>query len=255
MGVWVTGDTHAEFNRFSVKNFPEQKNMTRNDIVIVLGDFGGIWGDSDEERYWLKWLAKKPFTLCFVDGNHENYDRLYGGEFPVVDFHGGKAHKIRKNIYHLMRGNVFDFEGKKFFAFGGASSHDIQDGILDRADFETDDDFERAKWWWFCSGKMFRVNHASWWKEELPSQEEMDFGKATLEANNWEVDYVLSHCLPRDVNAALGFFNPDSLNLYFEELVQSGLKFQSWWSGHLHRNEFGVFGKYNVLYEKIVRLL
>ena len=33
-----------------------------------------------------------------------------------------------------MRGEVFIIEDKKFFTFGGASSHDIQDGILDYND-------------------------------------------------------------------------------------------------------------------------
>ena len=75
--VYITGDTHAVFNRFSTKNFPEQKEMTKDDFVIVCGDFGGIWYDNEYERHWLKWLSEKPFTILYVDGNHENFDRLY----------------------------------------------------------------------------------------------------------------------------------------------------------------------------------
>ena len=133
--VYVTGDCHAEFNKFSTDCFPEQKELSREDFVIICGDFGGVWTNTNEERWWLNWLNRKRFTTLFVDGNHENFDRLNGGEFKVVDFHGGKAHQIRKNIFHLIRGNVYDFCGKKFFAFGGASSHDIRDGILDLEDF------------------------------------------------------------------------------------------------------------------------
>ena len=139
--IYITGDTHADFSRFNTKNFPEQKKMTKDDIVIVLGDFGGIWYDCSKERYWLDWLNDKSFTLVFVDGNHENFDRLYN-EFPIIDFHSGKAHKIRDNIYHLMRGHIFDFEGKKFFAMGGASSHDIDDGILNPSDFADENEFK-----------------------------------------------------------------------------------------------------------------
>ena len=73
--VYVTGDTHAEFNKFSTKRFPEQKELTKEDFVIVCGDFG-VWHDCPEERYWFDWLSKKPFTLLFVDGNHENFERL-----------------------------------------------------------------------------------------------------------------------------------------------------------------------------------
>ena len=120
MAVYITGDCHAEFGKFSTKRFPEQRELTKEDFVIVCGDFG-VWHDCPEERYWLDWLSKKSFALLFVDGNHENFDRLKN-EFPVVDFHGGKAHKIRDNVYHLMRGYVFDICGKKFFAFGGVQA-------------------------------------------------------------------------------------------------------------------------------------
>ena len=130
MGVYITGDCHGDFRKFSTDSFPEQKGLSRDDFVIVCGDFG-LWHDTKDERYWLNWLQSKPFTLLFVDGNHENFDRLYSDEFPIIDFHGGKVHKIRENVYHLMRGHVFELCGKKFFAFGGASSHDIQDGILE----------------------------------------------------------------------------------------------------------------------------
>ena len=124
--------------------------MTRDDFVIVCGDFGGIWADRPEERYWLNWLEQKKFTLLFVCGNHENFERLYN-EFPVVDFHGGKAHRIRENIFHLMRGSVFELCGKKIFAFGGASSHDISDGILDPKDFANKEDVRRTMKQW-CLG-------------------------------------------------------------------------------------------------------
>ena len=91
--IYITGDCHAEFWKFDPIIFPEQDDMTRDDFVIVCGDFG-IWHDTWTEKETLKWLSQKNFTLLFVDGNHENFDRLYSNEFPVVDFHGGKAHQI-----------------------------------------------------------------------------------------------------------------------------------------------------------------
>lgn len=251
--VFVTGDTHADFHRFNRKRFPIQKQLTRNDIVIICGDFGGVWADTEEERYWLNWLSQKSFTICFVDGNHENFDRLYN-EFEVVDFHGGKVHKIRDNIYHLMRGYVFNFEGKKFFAFGGASCHDVKDGILDRDDYQTDKEFKKIikiyQWW----RRMFRINHISWWKEELPSQEEMDFGLKTLGERGYKVDYVITHCLPQEVCSMLGFREPDTITLYFNTLLRNGLKFTKWYCGHYHLNT-QIMGKFNILYESIVRIV
>lgn len=254
MAVYITGDCHAEFNKFSTKRFPEQKELTKDDFVIVCGDFGGIWYDNNEEKHNLKWLNEKPFTLLFVDGNHENFDRLYGDEFEVVDFHGGKAHKIRENIYHLMRGYIFDLCGKKFFAFGGASSHDIQDGILYFEDYPTtkaliDDYNKRTK-----QGQMLRINRLSWWEEELPSQEEMDFGKRTIQEHGNEVDFVISHSLPQSICSLCGYYKPDIITEYFQGLLESGLQFNEWHCGHYHA-ERRVLGKFFIHYERIERLV
>jgi len=250
--IYITGDCHADYRRFSTDNFQEQKEMTRDDIVIVCGDFG-IWDDSNSERWWFKWLAGKSFTIAFVDGNHENFDRLYSDEFPVVDFHGGKAHQIRENIFHLMRGYVFTFEGKKFFAFGGAQSHDIRDGILDRDDFKTNEQFFNAIRLWYKQRRMFRINHVSWWKQELPTQEEMDFGLQTLNENGNKVDYIISHCCPQEIASVNGYHNPDKLTMYFNEIAHT-VQFDKWYFGHYH-NERTTYMKFVMLYERVVRLL
>lgn len=220
--IFVTGDCHADFHKFSTDAFPEQAEMTKDDIVIILGDFGGIWnkdGESNGERYWLKWLNEKSFTTVFVDGNHENFDRL-NSEYEVVDFHGGKAHKIRDSIYHLMRGEIFDFEGKSFFAFGGASSHDIDDGILSWEDFDTEAEFKQTYKLWVKQNKMFRVNHLSWWAEELPSDKEIQNAENDLKKIDYKVDYVLSHCAPQSVVSFMYMcpVDSDKLTLWFEDL-------------------------------------
>lgn len=254
--IYITGDCHANYTRFSTKSFPEQKDMTRDDFVIVCGDFG-LWHDDKSEKYRLDWLADKNFTLLWVDGNHENFDRLYSDEFEIVDFHGGKAHKIRENVYHLMRGHVFELQGHKFFAFGGASSHDISDGIIDRDNYETEDDFQFAVYRSNKLGLMTRVNHYSWWKEELPSQQEMDFGIETLKKHGNEVDFVITHCLPQSVASFMshGSYKPDIITNYFETLIQDGLKInKGWYSGHYHIDEV-MLGKFHTLYYTIERVL
>lgn len=253
--IYVTGDAHADWGKkFSTDAFPEQKEMTRDDFVIVCGDFG-IWHDTKTEKWWLNWLEDKPFTLCFVDGNHENFDRLYSDEFEIVDFHGGKAHKIRENVYHLMRGYIFDICGKKIFAFGGASSHDIRDGILDREDFNSDEDFEKTVNEWYLKDKWFRINHISWWSQEMPSQEEMNFGLKTLADNGNKVDYIISHCCPQEVASIFsnGSYKPDKLTQYFND-VKNAVDFDKWFFGHYHDN-MQILGNFYLLYEQIVRVV
>lgn len=256
--VFVTGDTHARFLRFNTSNFPEQKQLSKDDFVIICGDFGGIWQlkTGKEEAYWLDWLQEKQFSLLFVDGNHENFTRLNSAEFETVDFCGGKAQKIRDGIHHLLRGQVYEIQGKRFFTFGGASSHDIVDGILDPSEFATDEAFHAEYRKWNRQGKQFRVKGVSWWPEELPSEAEMQAGVRALDAVDWEVDYVITHCLPHDVAAVLSgcTFYPDRLTLYFNDLLHRGLRFEHWYCGHYHTDRT-VMDKYHVLYDRIERLL
>ena len=40
--IYITGDCHSNFERFIPRNFPEQKEMTKDDYVIICGDFGGV---------------------------------------------------------------------------------------------------------------------------------------------------------------------------------------------------------------------
>ena len=41
--IYITGDTHSDFSRFTEENFPIQSEMTKDDYVIICGDFGGVW--------------------------------------------------------------------------------------------------------------------------------------------------------------------------------------------------------------------
>ena len=165
--IFITGDTHGDFRRFSTDHFPQQKRMSRNDCAIVTGDFGGVWDDSPREAYWLDWLEEKPFTTLFVDGNHENFEKL--NALPVHTWHGGKVHYVRPHVIHLMRGQVFEIGGVTFFTMGGAASHDIQDGILDPAS----SGFEQEYWFKRRTRQTFRVKGVSWWSRNCPQMRSM----------------------------------------------------------------------------------
>ena len=248
MAIFITGDTHADFERFKKAICYEQAELSKNDYVIICGDFGGVWDGSPRERYWLDWLEAKRFTTLFVSGNHENYDLL--SEFPVQEWHGGRVQFIRPSIIHLMRGQVYEIEGKRFFTMGGASSHDIDDGIL-----ESDDPkFKQKCRAMNARNAMYRVNHRSWWKEELPNEEEYQTASANLEKCGWEVDYIITHCCPTSVQEELGagFYQADALTDFLEEVAQR-CQFKYWFFGHYHDN--GVIReKFVLLYEQILRL-
>lgn len=183
--IYITGDTHTEWmKRLHMESFPEQKEMTKEDYVIICGDFG-IWDDSKRERYNLNWLESRSFTTLFVAGNHDNYDIL--DSLPVSDWHGGKVNYLRPSVIHLMRGQCYDIDGYTFWAFDGASSRDIEDGILEPDDPE----FKAKKREMDERYARYRINHRTWWERELPSEEEMRTGWDTLVRRSHCVDYMI----------------------------------------------------------------
>ena len=132
MAIFMTGDTHGDFSRLRPVAFREQGGLTKDDYLIICGDFGGVWDGSEIEQQWLDWLEDRSFTTLFVSGNHENYDLLRS--YPTSVWHGGLVQPIRPSVLHLMRGQLYEICGKKIFTMGGASSHDIRDGILEPDD-------------------------------------------------------------------------------------------------------------------------
>lgn len=250
--IYITGDCHSEFQRFNKESFPEQKEMTKQDYVIICGDFGGI-RDNDRsgkgEKWWLDWLENKPYTTLFVDGNHENFDRLYA--HPTESWMGGKVHKFRPSVIHLMRGQVFTIDGRKLFTFGGARSHDIADGIL-----EPDDPHYKLKKKRLdmLERKKYRTNHVDWWEQEMPSKEEMKEGRRNLETAGNTVDYIITHCCASSTQELLGNdeFSANELTDYFQELKET-VNFKKWFFGHYHDNQM-MTEKEILLYEQIIRI-
>ena len=257
MSVWITGDIHGNPVRLSTDSFYEQKEFNKNkdeNIVIICGDFGLVWNRDEEnknEKYWLDWLESKPFTTVFVDGNHENHIRLT--TYPIKEWHDGKVHEIRPHVLHLMRGEVFTIEDKKFFVFGGASSHDIQDGIID---YEDEDWREQAKNLEKHGKYMYRVKGLTWWNEELPTVEEMQHGLKVLKENNNAVDYIITHSPSTSelyLMGGKGLYEPDILTNYLEE-VKVTTDYKKHLFGHMHLNK-AINDKDICLYEQIIRIL
>lgn len=249
--IYITGDCHRNYERFNTRNFPEQKEMTKDDFVIICGDFGGVWHkdeESKEETMLMDWLECKSFTTLFVDGNHENFDRL--DAYPIEEWHGGKVHKIKPSVIHLMRGQVFDIEGKKIFTFGGAGSHDIDGGILE----PDDPGFKRKKKELDKGWRPYRINHVSWWQQELPSEEEMEEGRRNLAKHGNAVDYIVTHCCSSGTQTLLGgtMYTPDIETDYLEE-IRENVTFKKWFFGHYHDNR-NVNTEEILLYEQIIRI-
>lgn len=214
--IYITGDTHRELDIHTINpdEFAAGRNLTRDDYVIIAGDFGCIWDGDDGDRFWLKWINSLPWTTLFIDGNHENFDVL--NTYPEQMWHGGKVHRIRDNIYHLMRGEIFSIDGQTIFVFGGGFSHDV----------------------------AYRVEHRSWWKDELPTNAEVKNAYDHLESVNWKVDYVITHDIYQSSDFtgrytwSMNPYGPGYADIHSVlEDINNKLDYKVWYHGHYHADE------------------
>lgn len=226
--IFITGDTHADYDwkKLTTKCFPEQKELTKDDYVIIAGDFGGVFLLDRTDKYIQKTYNERNFTTLFVDGNHENHDAL--DAYPVEEWHGGKIHKIADSVFHLMRGQVFELGGKNFFTMGGAESTDRQ----------------------------YRKEGKTWWAREMPSIEEYEEAITNLEKCGGKVAYVITHCAPEATLCALNmpdmyFRSPNELTSFFDTIAQT-IQFKDWYFGHYHDDS--DCGKFHLLYRRIVEV-
>lgn len=214
MKLFVCGDIHTpiDISKLNMKNWPLQAGLTRKDILIALGDYGLLWEKdwSKEELYWAKWFTKKKFTMCFIDGNHENFDRINALE--ETDFYGGKAGVAYADdfgtIYHLKRGEVYTFDGHKVLTIGGATSHD----------------------------KDSRKPYKSWWPEEELSFQDKENVINSLEKVDFKVDFILTHTCPSNLQEILthSYVRERTETLAMFDFIQNQVEFKQWHFGHFH---------------------
>lgn len=208
--IYITGDMHADESRLSKSRL---HMMKKGDTLIVCGDFGFVWDNSAKEQAFRKKIEKRDYTICFVDGTHENFSLL--NSFPVVEWNGGLAHKIQSNIYHLMRGQMYTIEGKKVFTMGGGESSDFDLLGIEK----TDND-----------------------RAAVPTDREMLDGVNRMEQNGFTCDYIITHEPPAKIKEFLMLrentpLHITALSAYFDEL-QSQCDYKCWFFGSMHTDKF-----------------
>lgn len=255
--IYITGDCHGDIGKLIKLN--NNVHMTKDDYVIICGDFGVIWNNKKDsisrERYLLDELDKLSFTTLFIDGNHEGFDRLHD-MYPTVSFADSKATKITNSVYHLQRGNVYELQGKKFFTMGGASSQDIKDGIISKEKFARKKDYKSTIKLYSELGLSFRIKNVDWWENELPSDSELLNGLVNLSKLGNKVDYIITHCLPTNYLPLVvtGRIVTDKLTNYLQKLKDGELFYKEWFCGHYHINAT-LPDKITILYNDFVRIL
>ena len=214
MSIYITGDTHGTFDLRKVVYFfkGREEEFSRDDYLIICGDVGVCGFMASDEAKTRDILRNLPVTVLFVDGNHENFEQL--NSYAVEIWNGGKVHFIESNIIHLMRGQVFEIDGKKFFTFGGAYSVD----------------------------KFYRLSRGyGWWSDEQPSEEIKQYVEQQLKEN--AIDVVLSHTCPFKYEPVEEFLpgidqnTVDDSTEKWLDVIEETTDYMAWFCGHWHTNK------------------
>lgn len=240
--IYITGDTHGDIdiNKISASNWPEVKNLTEDDYLIICGDFGfpflptdfsGDYPLSQETlasrhtyEHWMKWISECRFKILWVDGNHDNHTFWYNQ--PVAMWKGGLVnyHPLAQNVIHLKRGEYFEIDGYTFWTMGGAKSHD----------------------------KLARIPDVSWWEEEIPDRREMEHGFKVLEEHGNKVDFIITHTLPASLQYPVCrcYYSPEPTGTYLDKIYDK-IDFGYWFCGHYHEDIDNPEHRVRVFYNDI----
>jgi len=211
--VYVTGDFHADKDRFKLV---KKAKLKKNDTLIVCGDFGFIWKGTNAEKKLLKWIGKRKFNTCFVDGYSDNLRLIE--EYPIDKWNDGQVRTISGNLRMLMRGEVYDIDNKRIFAFGGGDNFDKE---------------------------IYTTGN------KLPTQSEIDNACENLAKAGNKVDYIITHDAPSKIKLFINLANSEVnyMQTFFDE-IGSSVTFIKWFFGKYHLNK-QITPTYSLIYTDI----
>lgn len=121
-----------------------------------------------------------------------------------------RVHRIRKQIIHVLRGEILEINRKRIFCFGGAFSID----------------------------RSYRQLNISYWNDEIPAENEYKNGIENLERCNFQIDFVISHTCPFNMISYLGSRHsvPEEYPLqnYLQWVIENTKQLTCWYFGHWH---------------------
>ncbi len=221
--IYIVSDIHGHIRLEWLKAQLNTLSLAESDYLIILGDAGMIWSETEHLEV-CEYYENLPCKTLFLDGNHENFDLIY--EYPIKEFCGGLTHQISGKLFHLMRGEIYSIDGKTFFVFGGG----------------------------FSVKKLTGSSPIYVWKQEMPNKEEYENGIQHLKNTGFSVDYVLTHVAPTQVAEAIGVkLVPEEiiLNDYLQNISEK-LNYKKWYFGHHHKDAHS--GSFVGVFESVLRL-
>lgn len=164
----------------------------------------------------MKWaLNNLDLLILCIHGNHEIRPSHIPG-YQLIDWHGGKVWQEERypNLLFAKDGEIFDLEGKKCIAIGGAYSVD----------------------------KFYRLQRSyGWWVDEQPGLETKDFVEQQLQTH--PVDVILSYTCPfkyEPIEMFLGGIDQttvDSATELWLDKIEEQFFYDVWYCAHWHTDK------------------
>ena len=237
--VFIRGDTHGDYDW--LREWCNDNNTTRDDILIILGDSGIRFEGALTARECARksFIRSMPITIFCVRGNH---DRPFVNQWqldcelvncPFLDDKNPPMwHDIEySNIWYFMDYGVYYIKNKSFLIVGGAYSVD----------------------------KDWRIfNHWTWYPEEqLTVDEWLDLFDLTYDRG---FNYVLTHTCPYDwrpTDLFMKSVDQSKIDSTTEEQLQylsSIISWEHWYWGHFHGDRDYGDGR-RMFYNDIIQIL
>ena len=228
--IYITGDTHRDFRR--VAAFCDTVKSTKDDTLVILGD-AGINYSGKQNDDMLKWqLSELPITLFCIHGNHEQRPESVD-TYKETFWHGCIVYTEPEfpSLLFAKDGEIYDIDGKKCIAIGGAYSVDKSVRLL---------------------------NNWGWWPDEQPSAEIKKRVEQKLENEHWNADVVFSHTcpmkyIPREVFlSGIDQSGVDDSTEQWLDTIEEKLTYSRWYCGHYHTDK--SIDKMRFLFEDFLEL-
>lgn len=210
--IYLTGDTHRDFDR--IFDFCVDNDTTPDDVLIILGDAGINFFLDDRDHELKKRLSTLEITLLCIHGNHEERPFMIG-TYLEKEWRGGVVFYEEEfpDLLFAKDGEIYDLEGRKAIAIGGAYSVD----------------------------KFQRLSSGSpWFPTEQPTDDIMDDVECALGRVGWRVDAVLSHTVPLKYEPTEEFLSTidqstvDKTTEEWLDTIEDRLDYERWYCGHYH---------------------
>ena len=210
---YYTGVMHGDTNK--ILYYVSEYSLTSEDVIVILGDVGvNYFGNDNGDKKKKRTLNKSGVPILCIHGNHEMRPESIGS-YKEISWHDGNVYVEEEfpNLLFAKDGEIYDLDGKKAIAIGGAYSVD----------------------------KFYRLSKGmKWFADEQPSEEIKMRVIDKLDTVNWNVDIVLTHTCPAKYIPTETFLpmidqsTVDNSTEHWLDVIEDKLTYQKWYCGHWH---------------------